>query len=506
MAPRKILIADPDLGPVRPLTKALRQRGYHVQYAPDGTKALEVAVLRHPDVILFDEQCTLIEARSFMQILGTNPRTDDIPVVITTSSRDVERLRGFREGFLHKPYNLDEVLSRIDHLCRRGETARELRGDAREIEGGLTQLPLADLLQILSMNRRTGKLVLTHGPDRGEIHLAGGRPVNARLGDIEGEKALFRLIGWKEGSFAFMPGTAPKRSRIDRVMEDALLEGMRQSDERERLLGTLPPLTQLLSLAPDATEPVEPHPVTAEVLRVLNQPRRLSEILDFADVPDLDALGAVSALLKSGVVHRHEGAAALEGPLLGTAEVHALRGKLMRGRAARNALVAKVIICGAGAKSGRWLLRAVPGLVGSVTDPACLRSSFGTLGRLEVSEVLRVDFVYVPTTQAARPLWRPFITGALGAIVVDSSETTLNLARFCAFEMRLPIVFATHSASNGSNEAAVLPPSLRAAPLGAAVVSTDNSAAVRTLLLAAMTAPNSGDLSDAMVRQRPGLG
>lgn len=504
---RKILIADPDLGPVRPLTKALRQRGYHVQYAPDGTKALEIAVLRHPDVILFDEQCTLIEARNFMQILNTNPRTDDIPIVVTTASRDVEHLRGFREGFLHKPYNLDEVLSRIDHLCRRGETARELRGDAKEIEGGLTQLPLADLLQILSMNRRTGKLVLTHGQERGEIHLANGRPVNARIGDIEAEKALFRLISWKEGSFAFVPGPAPARARIDRVMEDALLEGMRQSDERARLLDGLPSLHQLLSVAPDADVPVEPHPVTAEVLRVLSQPRRLSEILDFADVPDLDVLGAVGALMQRGVVQRHQGSATTDGPLLGTAEIHALRGKLMRGRAARNALVAKVIVCGTGGKSGRWLLRSVPGLLSAVSSPPCLRSSFGTLGRLEVSDVLRVDFVYVPTTLAARPLWRPFITGALGAIVVESTEAVLNLARFCAFEMRLPVVFATKNASNGATDLDALPPSLRAAPLGAAVVSTDISAAVRTLLLAAMTAPTNGDLTEAMVvRHRPGLG
>ncbi len=504
---RKILIADPDLGPVRPLTKALRQRGYHVQYAPDGTKALEVAVLRHPDVILFDERCTLIEARNFMQILNTNPRADDIPVVITTSSRDVEHLRGFREGFLHKPYNLDEVLSRIDHLCRRAETTRELRGDAREIEGGLTQLPLADLLQILAMNRRTGKLVLTHGQERGEIHLANGRPANARIGDIEGEKALFRLIGWKEGSFAFAPGPAPTRSRIDRVMEDALLEGMRQADERSRLLATLPPVQQLLSVAPDAAVPVEPHPVTAEVLRVLNQPRRIFEILDFADAPDLEVLAAIWALLQRGVVERHEGAATVDGPLLGTAEVHALRGKLMRGRAARNALVAKIIICGTGAKSGRWLLRSVPGLVGANSSPACVRSSFGTLGRLEVSDVLRVDFVYVPTTQAARPLWRPFITGALGAVVIESADSVLTLARFCAFEMRLPLVFATKAAANGANELESLPPSLRAAPMGAPIITTDISAAVRALLLAAMAAPTAGDLAEAMVvRHRPGLG
>ncbi len=506
MAPaRKILIADPDLGPVRPLTKALRARGYHVQYAPDGTKALELAVLRHPDVILFDDQCKLIEARSFMQILNTNPRTAGIPIVVTTSSRDTGELRGLREGFLQKPYNLDEVISRIDLLCRRAEAGRELRGDPREIEGGLGQLPLADLLQILSMNRRTGKLVLTHGQVRGEIHLTGGRPVDARTGSIEGEKALFRLIAWREGSFAFMPGPPHPSARIDRQMEDALLEGMRQSDERARLLSALPPLHQLLSVAPESTEPVDPHPVTAEVLRVLAQPRRLSEILDFAGGPDLEVLAAVAALLQHGVVKRHQGTAALEGPLLGTAEVHALRGKLMRGRAARNALVAKIVICGSAAKSGRWLLRSLPGLVSSVSDPGCLRSSFGTLGRLEVSDVLRCDFVYLPTTQAARPLWRPFISGALGAIVFETSEAALALARFCAFEMRLPVVLATKTASPSGLETAVLPATLRGAPLGATLVRSDISTVVRSLLLAAMAAPTTGEGTEGgIARPRPG--
>ena len=36
-------------------------------YAPDGSRALEVAVLRHPDMILFDENCRLLDARTFAQ-------------------------------------------------------------------------------------------------------------------------------------------------------------------------------------------------------------------------------------------------------------------------------------------------------------------------------------------------------------------------------------------------------------------------------------------------------
>jgi DNA-binding response OmpR family regulator len=486
---RKVLLADPDMNSLRALTKALRTRGYQVQYAPDGARALEVAVLRHPDVVLFDERCTLIEARAFVQILATNPRTDDVPVVITSATRSHDRAQGLREGVLQKPFNLDEVLSRIDHLCRRGEAARALRGGAREIEGGLGQLPLVDLLQILSMNRRTGRLVLTLGAQRGEVQLAAGRPVNARLGDIEAEKALFRLLGWVEGTFAFHPGEAPTRTRIDRSMEDVLLEGMRQVDERARLLANLPPLTQVLALAPESAAPIEPHPVMREVLRVIGQPRRLQEVLDLADAPDLEVLGSLSTLLEKGVVQPIESASASVDSLLGAAEVHALRGRLLRGKPARNALVAKLLVCATGPRGARWFLRSAPGLVQAASDPACLRSSFGTLARLEVSEVLKLDFVMVPTAPAARPLWRPFVTGALGALVLEGGDPVLRLARFCAFDLRLPVVLATGDASGGLLTSGGVPASLRGAPAGVISVESTVGAAVRSLLLMALQTP-----------------
>jgi CheY-like chemotaxis protein len=483
--PRKVLIADPDVAAVRALTKALRSRGYQVQHASDGSKALELSVLRHPDVVLFDETCTLIEARSFIQILGSNPRTEDIPVVVTTSARD-DRFRGLREGVLLKPFNLDEVISRIDHLCRRGEAAQDLRGDSKEVEGRLTQLPLPDLLQIMAMNRRTGKLALDHGGLKGEIQISQGRAVNARLGDIEGEKALFRLLGWHDGNFAFTPGPAPSRSTIDRVMEDALLEGMRQNDERARLMASLPPLHQMVALMPDGGEVIEPHPVTKEILRVLSLPRRISELLDLADAPDLDLLGALTTLLEKGLVQRYDAQALHEAPLLNTAEVHALRGRLLRGRAHRHVMVAKVVLCGAGPKAGRWFLRSMPGLDAVAVDPGCLRSSFGTLASLRVSEVLKIDFVLAPTSEAARPLWRPFLSSALGALVLEDGEASLKLAKFCAIELRLPIVVATGPASGGLNALVALPSALRGAPSGALIVGTEVSASVRALLLASM--------------------
>ena len=53
---------------------------------------------------------------------------------------------------------------------------------------------------------------------------------------------------------------------LSSVYAHALLEGMRQTDERSRLLAGLPALTQSLALVPDSQELIDPHPVTKEIL------------------------------------------------------------------------------------------------------------------------------------------------------------------------------------------------------------------------------------------------
>src|SRR5262244_2486039 len=103
---RKVLLADPDLSSARALTRALRQKGYQVYSARDGARALELAALRHPDLVLFDRSCPVLEARTFVDILRTNPRTDTIPVVVTASTEDADQ--AMRDGpgpVLRKPYN-----------------------------------------------------------------------------------------------------------------------------------------------------------------------------------------------------------------------------------------------------------------------------------------------------------------------------------------------------------------------------------------------------------------
>ena len=98
---RKILFADPDPSTTRLLGPPLRQRGYQVHTARDGSRALQVAILRFPDLVVFDERCPLLDARTFVRILRTNPRTERIPVVLTGETADPDKVRV--GAFLKKP-------------------------------------------------------------------------------------------------------------------------------------------------------------------------------------------------------------------------------------------------------------------------------------------------------------------------------------------------------------------------------------------------------------------
>ncbi len=474
---RKILIADPDPGTVRALAPALRQRGYQVHAARDGARALQVAILRFPDLVLFDERCPLLDARTFARIIRTNPRTERIPVVLCGTSVDADRAR--LGTYLRKPFNQDEVLARIEQIFRRVEAAKAVSVESREIEGNLAQIPLVDLLQILAVNRKTGRLAIEREGERAEVLLDEGRVVDARMGSATGEKALYRVLTRREGQFAFVPGAATGEPRIERKVEELVLEGLRQADEVARLLPALPQAGDLLELAVVPSEiPAGLHPVTEEVVALLDRKRRFDEVVDACEASDLEAMRAVVALLEHGYARRSGRAPAPTetAPLLAPHELHALRARIARGHSSGGQTIGKIVLAGGGPLARQAALarfQAVPGWRG-VPAPG----PFGTVGRLALGDGVRVDVTELPGDRAERPLWRPFASGAIGALVLLPADGVEPLLHELARTLRLPIVVCGPSES-------LVPPVLRDLPGGVAFEGSDAAEGLRALLAGA---------------------
>jgi DNA-binding response OmpR family regulator len=103
------------------VAKGLRESGYAVDATGDGSDGLWMARENSYDVLLLDIMLPGIDGLSILdKIRGEGKET---PVLFLTAKDTIaDRVKGLRRGaddYLVKPFALEELLARIDALCRR---------------------------------------------------------------------------------------------------------------------------------------------------------------------------------------------------------------------------------------------------------------------------------------------------------------------------------------------------------------------------------------------------
>lgn len=98
-------------------------------------------------------------------------------------------------------------------------------------QGSLKELPLPDIVQLVSVSGKTGAFQLKKGDSSGEIFLRDGQMVHAQAGPLEGEEAVYELAVWNEGEFVFQPGRSAPLTSIKRSNTNLLMEAARRIDE-----------------------------------------------------------------------------------------------------------------------------------------------------------------------------------------------------------------------------------------------------------------------------------
>ena len=104
-------------------------------------------------------------------------------------------------------------------------------GTKQGLVGQLDQFQIVDILQMCCLSRRTGRLRVAKGVERGVIFVSDGAVVHAVCGDLEGEDAVYRIIGWQAGEFSMDEGVPATKQSIRRGWEHVIMEGVRRRDE-----------------------------------------------------------------------------------------------------------------------------------------------------------------------------------------------------------------------------------------------------------------------------------
>ena len=426
-----VLVADADAARARGLEQALRARGFATLYAPQGAAALETALAERPAVIVAPAELPLIDPAKLAEILRANPRTRTVRFVVLGGGGG-DTVPSSWDEVICDPGDPDAVAREVERvLARRAqveEVDRKVEG-GQEVQGRLSQIPLADLLQLFQLNRKTGTVELScrrggGRTERGLITLRDGDVIQAVVGSVEGEKAFFRLLGWREGGFAFTPHPVEGPARILTPTRSLLMEGLRQQDELDHLVTTLPPLDAEVSLRVRRSSlPSAVHPLTQEVLLLLEIYGRVQDVVDHCSFPDYQVLRTLKTLKERGLVEiratsRREAGEGPAAPVSATG-LRRLR-EWLEERAGRGAVGdAKVLLAASDGSAVEGVLQALQPLPGlrRLRAPGG-GPAIGTLALLELDRDVGLELIRVPVDELHAPVWPLAARGALAAVLV----------------------------------------------------------------------------------------
>jgi pSer/pThr/pTyr-binding forkhead associated (FHA) protein len=175
----------------------------------------------------------------------------------------------------------------------------------KSMAGSIEEIPLPDLLQLLSTSRKSGVLVIHSDRHAGKIFFRKGQ---IYFGNIENQfnigprKALTRMLGWTQGSFELEP---PDESAVLEELDDSteglLIETMRQLDEYKVAAEKLPELSSPIGV----TRPLkgklrELSPEELDVFQAALEVKTVAALFDQSSLSDLEIAQKLVTLFEKG--------------------------------------------------------------------------------------------------------------------------------------------------------------------------------------------------------------
>ena len=207
-----ILIVDDNPHVLKLLKISLEKAGYKIHTAENGDEGLEISKKVKPDLIVSDVMMPETDGIEFCWMIRENSEIPMVPFIFLTSlsDRDME-IRGFRAGadeYLIKPVDRKVLLAKVKTLLERANRVKTVEHESvsqmKGFEGNLADLSMAEMVQLLNLNKRNGTLEII-GEKSGKIVFKNGEMIYAKIGDLVSEEAVNKMVSFTKGNFKFEP-------------------------------------------------------------------------------------------------------------------------------------------------------------------------------------------------------------------------------------------------------------------------------------------------------------
>jgi hypothetical protein len=186
-------------------------------------------------------------------------------------------------------------------------------------QGSLKELPVPDIVQLMSVSGKTGVFTLVRGNDRGYIFLKNGQMVHSRLGEVTGEEAVYALAIWSSGDFQFSPNEETQENTISKSNTSLLMEAARRLDEWKVLSKKIPGVDSVAFLRErESPEPVTLSPQEWNLVGKIDGQRSIEEIGRVNHTSPFDVAKTLYGLIAADLVELRPRESPLSTPVVPT--------------------------------------------------------------------------------------------------------------------------------------------------------------------------------------------
>jgi len=218
----QILIVEDDQKNCELFSNILRLSGYKTDMAFDGEAALRKLDKNHYDLVISDIFMPKLNGLDLLKKI--KEKLPKEKVIMITGSHDKKlkelSLKGGAITFLEKPFESSELLDAVNNVF-----------EQQGFDGKVSEICLFDLVQFLTLAKKTKLLDIRFGDHHGQIYINNGEVVHAVTKTQYGEKAFYECLSWSTGSFKDYEYREPKRLTIQKPIDYLLMEAAKKLDE-----------------------------------------------------------------------------------------------------------------------------------------------------------------------------------------------------------------------------------------------------------------------------------
>lgn len=174
---------------------------------------------------------------------------------------------------------------------------------SQDISGGLENTRCSEIMKILSLGKRSGKLYLNNGGETGNIFFRDGEIIHAQCAALQGIKAIYELAIWTSGEYRFFMDDTPDIVSVNISVDEILTEAANRIRQMDRITSVISSSSKVYELDPDIKEKeVLIKSVQWKALVQIDGKKSIADIAQKIGLGVSDTMKVFYTLIKAGLL------------------------------------------------------------------------------------------------------------------------------------------------------------------------------------------------------------